>query len=160
MQRRVITYASKTVVTTDDTLKYVDSVIAGAKFTKPEHVVDQVARIKKDIQHKLKDDKCSFRREIVKLHKLNYNESTETIFALVLNYAAMQTSMMDASENWLASFDNGAFNTLFSTENNHVVSKDMTPVVATCGNKIVPLQVTGSTVTIVNHAIGEKTTES
>jgi hypothetical protein len=40
MQRRVITYASKTVVTTDDTLKYVDSVIAGAKFAKPEHIVD------------------------------------------------------------------------------------------------------------------------
>lgn len=139
MQRRVITYSSKTITTTDDTLKYVDSVIAGAKFTKPEHIVDQVARIKKDIQHKLKDDKCSFRREIVKLHKLNYNESTETIFALVLNYAAMQTSMMDASENWLSSFDNGAFSTLLSTENNHVVNKEMIPVTATCGNKVVPL---------------------
>jgi hypothetical protein len=70
---------------------------------------------------------------------MNYNESNDTIFALVLNYAAMQTSMLDASESWLTSFDEGAFNTLLSTENNHVVSKDMTPVTATSGNKIVPL---------------------
>jgi hypothetical protein len=70
---------------------------------------------------------------------LSYNEANETIFALVLNYAAMQTSMMDASENWLSSFDNGAFSTLFSTENNHIVSNEMVPVPATCGNKVVPL---------------------
>jgi hypothetical protein len=66
----------------------VGSVIGGAKFSKPEHIVDQVARVEKDILYKLKDDKCSFRREIVKLHKLPDGEATDTIFALVLNYAA------------------------------------------------------------------------
>jgi hypothetical protein len=49
IQRRVITYHQKTVTTTDDTLKYVSSVIAGAKFSKPEHIIDQVARVEKDI---------------------------------------------------------------------------------------------------------------
>lgn len=40
MERRVITFAKTTVVTTDETLKYVSSVIGGAKFEKPAHLVD------------------------------------------------------------------------------------------------------------------------
>jgi hypothetical protein len=131
MQRRTISYCSKTVITTDDTLKYVDSIIAGARFAKPEHIVDQVARIRKDVQNKLKDKDCNYRSEIVKLHKMNYDQQNETIFALVLNYAALQTSLLDASANWLSSFDSSAFSKLFSTTDNHVVCKDLEKVTAT-----------------------------
>lgn len=71
-----ISYEKVKIKTTDNMIKFADSLICGAKFEKAEQITAMVTRIKKIVNLDVVKPKGLYHKEIVKLFKMGYDEST------------------------------------------------------------------------------------
>jgi len=112
---------------------------------------DAKEQLRKDIERRKVNLDCTYRKEILTLSRLKDRDLDMTLFALVLHVAVTTEAYMKIAQDHIKSISSSGYDAFFSKSNCSTVCTKLEPSLATLGNKSVPVQVAGSSLTIIKE---------